>query len=52
MNAFVQKLPRAYSVMKLHLNETPLFQERMKIEQLKCHYFTVEIRSGLSEKTF
>ena len=32
MNAFAQKLPRAYSVMKLHLRETPRIQERMKIE--------------------
>ena len=35
MNAFVQKLPRAYSVMKLHLRETPgSIQERMKIETI------------------
>ena len=32
MNAFVQKLPRAYSVMKLHLRETPQIQEQTKIE--------------------
>ena len=31
MNTFVQKLPLAYSVMKLHLLETPI-QEQMKIE--------------------
>ena len=33
MNGFVQKLPEAYSVMKLHLREkTPRIQERMKTE--------------------
>ena len=32
MNAFVQKLHRAYSVMKRQLRETPWIQERMKIE--------------------
>ena len=31
MNAFVQKLPRAYSVMKLYPRKTPI-QERMEIE--------------------
>ena len=30
MNAFVQKLPRTYLVMKLYLRET-LIQERMEI---------------------
>ena len=31
MNVFMQKLSRAYSVMKRHVHETPI-QERMKIE--------------------
>ena len=31
MNAFVQKLPGTYSVMKINLRETPI-QERKKIE--------------------
>ena len=32
MTAFVQKLPRVYSLMKLHLCETPRIQEGMKVE--------------------
>ena len=41
----MQKLPRANSVMELHLRETPRIQERMKIETtMKCHYFMVEIQ--------
>ena len=31
MNAFVQNLPRAYSVMKLHLRDSSI-EERMEIE--------------------
>ena len=44
MNAFLQKLPRTYSVMKLYLLETPI-QERMKIETTAeiLDYFTAEI---------
>ena len=34
MNAFVQKLPQAYSGMKLHLRETPRIQKRMRIEAI------------------
>ena len=45
MSAVVQKLPRAKSMMELHLNETTRIQERMKIETtMKCQYFTVEVQ--------
>ena len=33
MNAFVQKLPRTYSVMKLYVRETPI-QERKEMETM------------------
>ena len=43
MNAFLQKLPLTYLVMKLYIRETPI-QERKKIEATaEFHYFRVGI---------
>ena len=59
----MKKLPRAYSVMKLYLRETPRIQERIKIETtaemplfhaiISYHHFDWNpvVRAGLSEKT-